>query len=114
MKIIASIDLELVRAGRESRESITIAVEQPRKISEEEWSACVTDPKTKENQIVSGNDAIQVLSIALNFVGNRMKSMKALGNLWFFAGTDSEFPVDAYFFMGCFHDSLEKKAEPVD
>jgi len=64
MKNIASVDLELAKLDNRVRKKVTLSVEQPWKVSDQEWSTRVTDPETKRKQVVSGNDGIQVLARA--------------------------------------------------
>lgn len=46
---------------------------------------------------LSGSDTLQALCLALQFAGRRLKEFIRKGGKIYFGGTDSEFPVDAYF-----------------
>ncbi|MCC5806432.1 MAG: hypothetical protein JJU00_08915 [Opitutales bacterium] len=109
-EMIASTQVRRLQAnGKES--IVSLQISKPFRVSAQEWCCYATDPGTKRMKTISGNDGIQVLSIALNFFGRRMRELEEEGIAWRDPEIDDEFPIDPYFFLDTFHRSLESKSE---
>ena len=112
IECIASTEVRRIEAdGKES--IVVLKISRPVFVSDIEWCCYATDPGTKRKRKISGNDSIQVLSIALNFMGRRMRELKEQGISWREPKTNDEFPIDVYFFLEDFLKSIPLRSEPV-
>jgi hypothetical protein len=93
---------------------LRLGITPPVQVSDHEWTCSVTDPETTTLVPVSGNDGIQTIALALDFLGRRMKELRSSGVAWKIPGYDDDFPIEPYFFRESWIRSLElnPKSEP--
>jgi len=105
---VAYTDVRRVLPTGEER-AVRLGITLPVRVSDHEWTCSVTDPETTALMAVSGNDGIQAVSLALEFLGRRMKELRSLGFAWKTPGCDDDFPIDPVFFRESWIRSLEMK-----
>ena len=107
-KIIATVFVRGISpTGEESIFSLGLTT--PVEVSDLEWSCYVTNPSTKELTEISGNDGVQAISIALNYLGNRMMDLEKAGWKWKMENGNDDFPIDAYFFIDSWHQKIKER-----
>ena len=112
-EVIGSTEVQKVEANGK-KTTVLLEISKPFAVSDSEWSCYATDPGTQEMEKLSGIDGLQVLSIAMNFIGNRMRGLEAKGIVWLEPTTNCPFPIAPYFFLDTFHRTLESKSDNKD
>jgi hypothetical protein len=97
LEILASSDFRYVsRSGGD--QLLEIAIGRPRQLSSGEWECPVAlHGHLSDWKYIRGEDGIQSLSLALNFIHRILLSMVAQGGRILYAGSSDEVPLDMYF-----------------
>jgi len=96
-EVIAITKLMCISLSNQQKE-VTVKINKPYCTQQGEWACPITMNGLHENlNEIRGEDSLQALCLGISLVANILRNFVKDGGVILMHGTDSEFPIDAYF-----------------